>query len=659
MLLGEQNDAPSTRFIAILAMSMVMLLLLPVIAHLFAPGEPPQPPDNGRETVAVQEEPPAPPELAPAPDAEPPEREEPEAELPEEPPALSPAPPETAEETVVLENGLLRLEFTALGARLRQAHVLVGKTEDEHPQLVDRQADSSSPDTYLPLDIFGLRPDESWMGDELSRVRWEPRADALGRSVSYTFEAPGTARITKTFTLHPDDYLLDIHVNYTNLAGTAQRLGADTHIPAFSITWEPNLHAGDVGRDAMMDAIVWRTNGQTESLQVSKLKPPLSHIGYSQRMDGASWAAVRSLYFLTALRPLPREDAQWAEGLWGWVSGSPSMYRMGLAVPRAEVAPGARFDTAFRLYLGPTHLGTLKQASSHGFPELEEALQYFSWPAFAWIMNPFAKLLLNLLNFFHDHVYANYGIAIILLTIVVRVVVFPLTIKSMKSMKRMQLLQPEIEKLKEETKDDPQEFQKRTMELYKHYGVNPLGGCMPLLLQMPVFFALYRMLWMAFELRGAEFLWVTDLSQQDAFYSFREIPLVFGMSISALNLLPILMGVAMLISQRMTPTTAAVNPQQKIIMNIMPVFLSVILYNYAAGLNLYILTSTLLGIGQNFLIRAQKVELAPKEQKTKVAAKRKPQHFYNAAQAKKREMVKETRRNKKRLRGRGEDGGKR
>ena len=326
MLLGEQKDAPSTRFIAIMTMSMVLLLLLPVIAHLFAPEPPPEPPEPATKTAAENPQFAEPPAQTRAPDPLPQEQPPEEApEAPAEPASLSPAPPEVADETALLDNGLLRLEFTALGARLRQAWVLVGKTEEEHPQLVDRQADSFSPDSYLPLDLFGLRPNDAWMGNELGRVRWEPSPDQAGRAVTYSFEVPGTARITKTFTLHPDDYLLDIAVTYTNLASGTQLLGMDRHIPAFSLTWEPNLHAGDVGRDAIMDAIVWRTDGQTDSLQVSKLKPPITAMGFSQRMDGASWAAVRSLYFLAALRPLPREDSVWAEGLWGWVSGGRSM----------------------------------------------------------------------------------------------------------------------------------------------------------------------------------------------------------------------------------------------------------------------------------------------------------------------------------------------
>ncbi len=575
---------------------------------------------------------------------------------------------------VQIENAHLRLEFTAVGARLRRAWVLVGKTEEAHPQLVEMNPDVPDGKAFLPMDVLNLRPDESWQGTELSRTRWDYTLEETGQGVRFSVEKPGVARITKTFTLLPDHHLVDLDVAYENLTGHTQRLGMDRHIPAFSVTWEPNLRSGEEDRWGAQQSVVWRKGGENDSVSTSNLEPPASATGYSEKVSEPTWMAVRSTYFLMAMRPrngLPEpasapqnsaqdsaqdSDAHWSTGLWGWIAGTPEAFRVGLAVPRTEVAGGDSFDTAFRYYIGPTHLETLQTAADYGFPELEEALQFFTMFGF---MDTFSKFLLTLLHFFHDSIYANYGVAIILLTILVRLVVFPLTLKSMKSMKRMQLLQPEIAKIKEEYGDEPQEFQKRTMELYKQYGVNPLGGCMPLMFQMPVFIALYRMLWSAFELRGAEFLWISDLSQQDALFTLPfEIPLVL-FSIDSINLLPILMAVAMLISQKMTPTTAAVNPQQKTIMTVMPVMFSVILYNYASGLNLYILTSTLLGIGQNFLVRAQNVELTPKEQKPKAAAKRKPQHFYNAAQAKKREMAKEARKRKSRPKGKGASGEKR
>ena len=665
MLLGEQNDGPSSRYQIVLLVVMVgFLFALPYIISAIQ-GEPPDtlPPAAERvqpaedmeaqantPTLATLLEEAPEEEAAPSPEAVPASENPAVVELPA-------APPEPRDDNVILDNGWLRLEFTRVGARLKHAWVLVGKTEEDHPQLVELDEAAPDVESFLPLDLNGLNPDDQWPQpgygmSVLSKVLWEIESVA-GNQVVFRYEHPGVARITKQFTLKADEYFLDLSVGYTNLAKDSQRLGLDTVVPAFSVTWEPNLHSGETGHMSAQQSIVWRVGGKNEHVTTSSLEPVES--GYSARAEQPIWIAVRSTYFLVAMRALPRPDAEndWTEGMWGWAAGNPDLFRVGLAVPRQEVKAHGTLETDFRFYIGPTQLEVLKKAADDGFPELDEALQFFSSVGF---MDTFSKLLLSLLHFFYAHVYANWGVAIILLTIVVRMAVFPLTLKGMKSMRRMQLLAPEIEKIKEETKDEPQELQKRTMELYKHYGINPLGGCMPLVVQMPVFFALYRMLWSAFELRGAEFLWIEDLSKQDALIHFgTEIPLVF-FSIDALNLLPILMALAMLVSQRMTPSSVAMQPQQKMIMNVMPVMFSVFLYNYAAGLSLYILTSTLLGIGQNMLVRAQHVELTPKEQKPKATAKRRPQHFYDAAQVKKKEMAKEVRKAKEKQRTRGTGG---
>lgn len=192
--------------------------------------------------------------------------------------------------------------------------------------------------------------------------------------------------------------------------------------------------------------------------------------------------------------------------------------------------------------------------------------------------------ILRGLQMFYDWI-PNYGIAVILLTLVVRTILFPLQFKSFKSMKKMQKLQPELAKLKEKFSDDPQRMQRETMELFKKAGANPLGGCLPLLLQMPIFFAFYKVLYNAVELVGAPFYgWITDLSVKDPYY-----------------VLPVLMGLAMLGQQKLTPSTS-MDPTQKKIMMIMPIVFTFIMKDLPAGLNLYIFVSTLFGIIQQLLV---------------------------------------------------------
>ncbi len=200
----------------------------------------------------------------------------------------------------------------------------------------------------------------------------------------------------------------------------------------------------------------------------------------------------------------------------------------------------------------------------------------------------FAKPILFLLNFFYGFVQ-NYGIAIILLTLVVRVLFYPLSLKSFRSMRSMQKLQPQLAALKEKYKEDKERFNKEQLALFKAHGVNPAGGCLPMLVQLPVFIALYAVLQSAIELFHAPFFgWVKDLSAKDPFYIY-----------------PVLMGVAMFLQQRMTPTPG-MDPVQQKMMLIMPVIFTFMMFNLPSGLTMYIFLSTLLGILQQWAMNREK-----------------------------------------------------
>ena len=200
------------------------------------------------------------------------------------------------------------------------------------------------------------------------------------------------------------------------------------------------------------------------------------------------------------------------------------------------------------------------------------------------ILGVIAVPILRGLQFFYKY-FPNYGIAIILLTIIIRLITFPLQYKSFVSMKKMQVLQPELAKLKEKFKDDPPRLQKETMELFKRGGANPLGGCLPLLAQMPIFFAFYKVLYAAVELVGSPFYgWIHDLSVKDPIF-----------------VLPVIMIVLMFLQQKMTPSTTA-DPMQQKIMLFMPIVFGFIMKDLPSGLVLYICVSTLIGILQQMLV---------------------------------------------------------
>lgn len=196
----------------------------------------------------------------------------------------------------------------------------------------------------------------------------------------------------------------------------------------------------------------------------------------------------------------------------------------------------------------------------------------------------FAEIILKGLQFFYTLI-PNYGLSIIFLTFVVRFITFPLQYKSFVSMKKMQVIQPELTKLREKFKDDPMRMQKESMELFKRSGANPMGGCLPMILQLPVFFAFYKVLYSAVELVDAPFYgWILDLSNKDPMY-----------------VLPFLVTGAMFLQQKMSPTTVA-DPVQKKVFMFMPLIFGFIMKDLPSGLSLYIFTSTILGIGQQMLV---------------------------------------------------------
>jgi YidC/Oxa1 family membrane protein insertase len=199
-----------------------------------------------------------------------------------------------------------------------------------------------------------------------------------------------------------------------------------------------------------------------------------------------------------------------------------------------------------------------------------------------------SDLMLLLLRLLHK-LFKNYGLAVIGLALTINIFLYPLTFKSLKSMKDMQALQPMIEKLRNEYKDNPQKLNKEMMELYKKHKVNPAGGCLPMLLQMPIFISLYGVLMRAIELRGAQFLWIKNLAAPDAFMVFpSKLPLLG----SNLNILPLAMMAFTFLQQKATNTGHA-NEQQKAMALMMPLVLGIVFYNFPSGLVLYFLTNSL------------------------------------------------------------------
>ncbi|MDY0300332.1 MAG: membrane protein insertase YidC [Trichlorobacter sp.] len=281
----------------------------------------------------------------------------------------------------------------------------------------------------------------------------------------------------------------------------------------------------------------------------------------------ASWAGITDKYFLTAL--LAEAGSISAVEI---KKNQAGFLESASITPQFTIVPGQAIDFKHNIFVGPKDIDILKSQGS----SLEQSLN-LGW------FTVLAKPMLYALKFFYNFVH-NYGIAIIIITIILKILFFPLTHKSYKSMKAMSKLQPKMVALKEKYKNDRDAMNRSIMELYREHKVNPLGGCLPMLVQIPVFFALYKALMFSIELRHAPFmLWITDLSDKDPYF-----------------ITPVLMGASMFIQQKMTPSNMD-EMQQKIMLGL-PVIFTFMFLSFPAGLVLYWLVNNILTIGQQFYI---------------------------------------------------------
>lgn len=325
------------------------------------------------------------------------------------------------------------------------------------------------------------------------------------------------------------------------------------------------------------------------------------------------WVAVKSEYFAQILTPVGGGEGctlyarrQLSEEETADPSYSPKMQSLAevsafLTLPKIILQPGQNISRAMTLYVGPTKLADL---SKLGLKQTE-VMELGIW-------TPICKVMLITLDAIHDWIWPhNYGLAIILLTVLVRIVFWPVTHKGTESMKRMSALQPLIKQINEKYKDNAQKKQQEIMALYREHKVNPVTGCLPMLIQMPVLFALFMVLRSAIELRYASFLWISDLSQpENLFAGVLPIPL---------NILPLVMAATMFWQQKLTPSTG--DSQQQKIMAFMPLMMLFFFYNIASGLVLYWTTNQCLMIGQMLITKWQQAKQDAKKPTAQLAPK--------------------------------------
>ena len=396
------------------------------------------------------------------------------------------------------------------------------------------------------------------------------------KNLEFIFETPEGIVVKKIFTFKADSYLIDCDIIFQN--------GSDATLNDTLVVSIPGIYNEEVktrSKFAFEGPSAFIGNEFTE-INPDDIKEKNTYIG---KID---WAGYSERYFFTALMPKQKDG------------GSPADAKLFLSYDNDRVIShyirkmepldkGLQGKYSFVFYMGPKSHKVLSKYDN----SLKEAVNF-------GFFNVIAKPLLIGMNFIHDMI-PNYGVAIILLTIIIKLAFWPLGTKSYKSMNEMKKIQPLMMELREKYKDDKQKMNQEVMGLYKTYKVNPASGCLPMLVQMPIFFALYRMLYQAIELRHAPFFgWMTDLAAPERLFHFNfSIP--FMDAPHGIPVLTLLMGASFLLQQKMSPATG--DPMQAKMMMLMPLIMTVLFINFPAGLVLYMFVNNIISMGQQYYIQ--------------------------------------------------------
>jgi YidC/Oxa1 family membrane protein insertase len=380
----------------------------------------------------------------------------------------------------------------------------------------------------------------------------------------------GGVGVELTYTFRPDDYQVDIagRVQGVGPNGGSLLVGMGPTLANTEANVEENHHAL---------ALVTKRN-EADRIDFSGLKP-----GEPKTVSGPlEWAAIKSKYFVTGLLVF--------DSTGGGISGAtatalpgggknPTSARVRLSIP---LAPSGSFG--YTVYAGPMEYDRLSRLG-HDFDDVNP----YGWPGFRTIIRPVAVGVRWLLVWMHEHLHLAYGLVLVFFGILVRVLLWPLNQKAMRANMQLQQVQPLMKEIQEKYKNDPQRLQQEMFKLYKEHNVNPLGGCWPMLLPMPVLFALFFVFQNTIELRDASFLWIPDLSRPDPLY-----------------IIPLIMGLSMFVLSKVGQVGMEPNPQMKMMLYVMPVMMTFLFLNFASGLNLYYAVSNIASIPQQWMLSRER-----------------------------------------------------
>ncbi len=522
--------------------------------------------------------------------------------------------PATPEQMLVLTNGRARYTFTTRGGGLKQVDLL------DYPETISvrwkgqitNSASIAGLNAHVEMPVLAVLGGDSLVGDGNFTVT--PTATGVRAEKNL----PGGLRLVKNFQFG-SNFLIHASVRLENNSSQSVAL------PALEIV------AGTATPMDADDSNFSTYGGAMWSDGVTALNEPLASFsgGGCSRTAPKSlllagggnvlWAAAHNQFFALMLMTKTNEPAQQMIARTvtlprfqnvGVVTNSPAPegLQTALLYPPATLTANSAMEKNFILFAGPKEFRVLSGVAAQFGNRADEVMNFGTGFATFWGVGTFfAKLLLSAMNGVHDLTRLGYGWTIVIITVLIKLLFWLLTAASTRSMKRMQALAPEINALKEKYKDDQQKQMAKTWELYKQHKVNPMSGCWPMLIQMPVFIGFFTMIRSAIELRGAGFLWAADLSKPDTLFmipGITFIPLisdpVYGLPF---NLLPLLMGGAMLWQSHLTPASPGMDPAQQKMMRWLPAMFIVFLYNYSSGLALYWTVNNLLTILQTKLTK--------------------------------------------------------
>jgi YidC/Oxa1 family membrane protein insertase len=511
------------------------------------------------------------------------------------------------EEIITIENDFVLMEISTRGANIRKYYLkkfnnwYSAKSNGKENfyqtavQLIDYKKGNPYNLSFVTSDGKAITTADLIFNTDASESRYKvSKGDSL--VLNFTLQAKGSANITKKFTFYGDKYSFNSEIQLVNMTNLISN-------NSYDLVWNNGLRfveENSVDEATYSDASVYY-GGEQVLVDASSVGEKVTK-DFNGRID---WIAARDKYFAAIIAPENPDavNGAYIEGTRKSIgkTGVKEDYNLRINVPFKNTALES---CRFTVYIGPVDYDRLKEYGEK-FTALVDFGSFFGLKI---IVRPIAEyVLLPLFNFLHTFI-PNYGFVIIVFSLIIKFVLYPLTKSSFQSMKKMQLLQPKIAELKEKFKDDPQKLNKETMKLYSTYGVNPAGGCLPLLLQMPIFIALWGLFKTAIELRQQPFVfWMKDLSAPDIIANLPfKIPL-FG--IDQISGLALLMGITTFVQQKMSVK----DPKQAGLVYIMPVMLTIMFMSFPSGLNLYYFMFNVFSIAQQYYINHKHdgMELVP------------------------------------------------